>query len=331
MLMIEKYNDSFESRWDKFVESSSVYGTFLQTRNFLNYHPSGRFTDASFLVMQGSSIVAVIPGCDILDKDGKHFYSHLGSTFGGIILEKRKYNITTLEELMPLIDAYFKHQGYTDALLKQSSDIFSDRDMDLLDYYFYRQDWEQILEVSFYVNLKKVPAELLANLTSSKRRAYKYSCRNGLKYKRLERIEEIKAFYHLLTENLMKFGADPVHTIDELLEFKESRLKDKVDFYGVYTKDNRLVAATMLFYFNQRVMHTQYLAQSQKHDDLKLYAMEYLDYHTILMAREKGFDRFSFGISTEEKGKKFNVGLATFKEGFGCDFCLNKSFTKKFL
>lgn len=48
MLEIQSYDSQYEAMWDQFVLESTVNGTFLQTRRFLNYHPEGRFQDASF-------------------------------------------------------------------------------------------------------------------------------------------------------------------------------------------------------------------------------------------------------------------------------------------
>lgn len=330
MFEVVRYADSFEERWDDFIEKQSINGTFLQSRRFLNYHPYGKFKDASIMVIQGSSIVAILPACVEENKEGKHFSSHKGSTFGGIVLARDKYNVTCLEELFPCLERYFKSENYKSVTLQQSSDIFSKQNMDLLDYYFFKNDWKSYSEICFYVDIKNAPEDLLSILNSSRRRAYKYSCRNNLIYRRMDSREEIADFYKILSENLKKFAVKPVHTFKELIDFKENRLSDIVDFYGVYTSDNRLIAGTMLFYFGSRVLHTQYLAQSQKHTDSRLYAMEYLDYNTMLLAKEKGFDFCSFGKSTENHGKVLNVGLATFKEGFGCDFCNNMTYVKIF-
>lgn len=329
MFEIVKYDDTFENRWDRFVEKESVNGTFLQSRRFLNYHPHNRFKDVSIMIMQGSSIVAVVPAHVEENEEGRHFLSHRGSTFGGIVLARDKYNITCLEELFPCLEQYFKDEGYKSATLQQSPDIFSERNMDLIDYYLFKNDWKSYSEVCFYVDIRKAPKDLLSVLNGSRRRGYKHSCGNNLSYRKMVSQEEITDFYRILSENLQKFGVKPVHTLNELLEFKEKRLSDVVDFYGVYTEGNRLVAGTMLFYFN-RVLHTQYLAQSQNPVDSRLYAMEYLDYNTMLLAREMGYDFFSFGKSTENHGKVLNVGLATFKEGFGCDYCNNKTYYKYF-
>ena len=99
MLEILPYNETLDKRWDRFVMQESVNGTFLQTRRFLSYHPSGRFKDASFLVESSGTIVAAFPGN--ISNDGE-WISHQGSTFGGPIISKHYYSA---ERLMHIIDA----------------------------------------------------------------------------------------------------------------------------------------------------------------------------------------------------------------------------------
>ncbi|MCM1308222.1 MAG: GNAT family N-acetyltransferase [Butyrivibrio sp.] len=327
MFTIEKYEKHYEERWDWFVMNNSVNGTFLQTRNFLNYHPEGRFYDASVLVMQGSNIVAVIPACDVKDEGKRSFFSHKGSTFGGIVIGKEKYDISTMEELFPCLEEYIKSEGYERAVFKNTSDVFSDKNSDLLDYYFYKNDYDYFNEISFYIDCEKMSEDIISDWFATRRRGYRNSLKSGLSFRRIETDAEIAVFYDILCKNLKKFGTVPVHTLEELLEFKHNRLSEDIDFYGVYLED-RLVAGTMLFYFGKRVLHTQYLAQDA--DYSKLYTMNFLDYEVIRMAREKGFSKFSFGISTEDRGKVLNTTLALFKEGFGCDYCVNRSYTKTF-
>ena len=48
----------------------------------------------------------------------------------------------------------------------------------------------------------------------------------------------------------------------------------------------------------------------------------------IKRAVEKKMNKFTLGICTENQGKKLNMGLARFKEGFGATYALNKSFEK---
>ena len=324
-LELVKYTDLYEDKWDKLVLDHSMNGTFLQTRNFLNYHPRDRFRDASILVLQGTDLVAVIPACDTEDEGKRCFFSHKGSTFGGIIIKEEKYNISFLDELIPRFDEYLRSSGYEKALLRCTSQIFTKRPVDLLDYFLFQNGYGQFDEVSFYVDLERAPTDLLGLLSSSRRRDYRYSLKNGLSFRRLDTDDEIERFYAILVMNLEKFAAKPVHTVRELIEFKRKRLVGETDFYGVFFED-RLVAGTMLFYFGKEVMHTQYLAQDP--DYAQLFLMNYLDFNLISLAREKGFKKFSFGISTEERGKILNKGLALFKEGFGCDYCVNRTYYK---
>ena len=324
-LELVKYTDLYEDKWDKLVLDHSMNGTFLQTRNFLNYHPRDRFRDASILVLQGTDLVAVIPACDTEDEGKRCFFSHKGSTFGGIIIKEEKYNISFLDELIPRFDEYLRSSGYEKALLRCTSQIFTKRPVDRLDYFLFQNGYGQFDEVSFYVDLERAPTDLLGLLSSSRRRDYRYSLKNGLSFRRLDTDDEIERFYAILVMNLEKFAAKPVHTVRELIEFKRKRLVGETDFYGVFFED-RLVAGTMLFYFGKEVMHTQYLAQDP--DYAQLFLMNYLDFNLISLAREKGFKKFSFGISTEERGKILNKGLALFKEGFGCDYCVNRTYYK---
>ena len=68
---VQPYTADQEAAWDRFVMQESGNGTFLQTRNFLNYHPAGRFEDASLIVTnEHDAIVAVVPAA-VQQRDGK--------------------------------------------------------------------------------------------------------------------------------------------------------------------------------------------------------------------------------------------------------------------
>ena len=327
MLEVIKFSKELEERWDQFVLNKTINGTFLQTRRFLNYHPLERFIDASILVMQGTSIVAVIPACEVNDKEGKHFISHKGSTFGGIVLAYEKFHVTDMEDLFPVINEYFDNNGYNSVSLSMTSDIFSKKNQDLFDYYFYKDGWKASNEICSYIDLNHKGCSFIDNMSASRRRDYRKSLLNGLTFRKLESYDDIKGFYQMLSDNLKKYNAVPVHTLDELLEFKNYRLKDEISFYGVYLKEE-LVSGAMIFSFGNQVFHTQYLAQNPETLRSKLFPMEYLNCSLIQLAYESGYKFFSFGPSTLNEGRYLNVTLASFKEGFGCDFC-NKWTYKK--
>ena len=123
-----------------------------------------------------------------------------------------------------------------------------------------------------------------------------------------------------------KYDRKPVHNIRELTEFKNSRLKDECEFFGAFL-DDKMIAGSMMFYFrNVNVAHTQYLCALHEYDTLS--PMTYMYYAMIKTCREKGFDKISFGISSEHDGKELNFGLTKSKESFGGKHSLNKAFYK---
>ena len=98
MFSVLPYDSHLEARWDRFVMSESVNGTFLQTRRFLNYHPQGRFKDASFMLESSGTIVAAFPGNLT---DAGQWISHQGSTFGGPVISRNFY---TAERVMHIME-----------------------------------------------------------------------------------------------------------------------------------------------------------------------------------------------------------------------------------
>lgn len=324
---VRPYDPSMEKRWDSFVLNNAFNGTFLQTRNFLNYHPGDRFRDSSLAIFKGDSEIAAVVPAATVEEGGKFFVSHPGSTFGGLVVSESLYSIRNVGSMLDVLEEYFRENDFSRARLKQSSQIFSTRSNDLLEYLLFQKGWSESKEISFVVDFDEYDSDVLSNFSSSRRRDFRYAAKNDLTFRELVSDEEIESFYRLLCDNLQKYDAIPVHTLAELMEFKNSRLTENVAFYGVFAGDV-LVAASMVFLFGSRVFHTQYLSASPHH--LNLYPSNYLDTKLIEHARESGFRFFSFGISTEENGRRLNESLAVFKEGFGTTYSNNKSFEKAF-
>lgn len=326
-LEIKLYDGNNREKWDDFVMNRSVNGTFLQTKKFLDYH-GDRFEDASMIMYKGNgTMVAVVPACTIVEDGQKIFSAHSGSTFGGIVVAEEFYNIEHMDAIMNAFEEYLVQNGYTKVCLKCTGDIFARQNGNLLYYFLFQRGYTSYDEISFYIDFSKYHDDIASNFVSARRRGYKYSLKNNLTFKKLETKEEIESFYEILCDNLRKFDAVPVHSLAEIIDFKETRLRDIVEVYGVYQED-RMLAGSMVFLFGDRVFHTQYLAADQ--DCLNLYPMNFMDYNLIQTARDRGFRYFSFGTSTYEHGKVLNKSLAEFKEGFGTQCGLNKTYVKNF-
>jgi len=322
---IVTYSERYEEAWDRFINNESLNGTFLQTRRFLNYHPEGRFEDHSLMFMIGTNLAAVIPGNVVCTSTEKILYSHQGSTFGGIILGKQHKKIDDIEMIFQSLEEYLQQHGFTKIVLKMTSGLYSRQQLDVLEYFLFLHGFEQTCEIGYYIDFSNYDEEIEKNFRASTRRNYKRALKNALTFTRLESDLQIEKLYAVICNNHLKFNMKPIHTLKELLEFKNRCLTKIVRFYGVYYEDC-LIAGSMVFDFEKQVFHTQYLASDQTM--LSLYVNEYLYKNLIEAARQEGFSRISFGTSTLEHGRVFNKSLAKFKEGFGTTEYVNRTFYK---
>lgn len=325
--MIEILKNINDDKWDKFVENDSINGTFLQSRRFLNYHEPEKFNDNSLIWLKGNSIQAVIPAVLFECNGEKILISHPGSTFGGVVIGEGLKKIANIESFFEDFEEYIRNENIKHVVLKQTSSIFCKKESAILDYFLSMLDYDIRYEIGYYVDFSDYKRELLDNLSSSRRRDYKYSLKNNLSFRIITSDSELEEFYSVLQENLAKFDAKPVHSVDELLEFKNSRLVEETLFAGVFYK-GVLVAGSMLFDFHKEILHTQYLAVSQKH--LDLFVNEFLYVSLIEYARDSGYSKLSFGTCTLEHGKVLNRNLAQYKAGFGSKEYLNVTYEKKY-
>ena len=324
-LAIEPYEPSFSDKWDAFVLDKSANGTILQSRRFLSYHPDGRFVDASLIIKKGTELVGVVPAAQVEDNGLRVFSSHPGSTFGGLVVSADFLSAEASTEVALLVDEWIWEHGYDRAVMKLTSRTFSRRESSSLDYALQHAGYKPFGELSFVIDLNDYPHPVEKNFTARRRRDCRYGEKAGCEFSRLSRDDEIARFYEILKASLAKFNAKPVHTLDELLDFKNNRLADECRFYGVFL-GSEMIAGSMVFLFGSDVFHTQYLAADPEH--LDCFPMNFLDWNLIRIASEEGFSSFSFGISTEEHGKILNTSLARFKDGFGCEHCINWTYEK---
>jgi len=327
-LRVERYASDFDTKWDRFIMEESCNGTFLQTRRFLSYHPQDRFQDTSLIIWKGTQdIVAVIPACSQMDERGRVFNSHPGSTFGGFVFNSRYYDILHVESAVDALDDWLIEQGYSRAILKQSSQLYSSCSNDLLDYILFNRGYECGKELCCVINLSSLEDDVVSGFDRQRRKAYRKAVSEGLILKKIDSREGIACFYDILSGNLMgKYGAKPVHTLEDLYLLNDDILKDEVEFYGAY-REGEMVSGSMVFKFGSDVFHTQYT--HARPDKLAFRPNDFVNASLIEIAKARGFKWFSFGSSTENKGRYLNESLARFKEGFGSTYCNNATYNKE--
>lgn len=328
-MTIQWYEEKYEKLWDDFVLHKSINGTFLQSRNFLNYHQAGRFEDCSVLVFNDKgNLAAVVPACVQHEADGKKtFFSHKGSTYGGIVIDKKHYNATSLLEIIEKIEEVLKENNFNALYLKITPEIFCTEKPDLLEYLLYYKQYKEYAELNTYVDLEKYKSNILEQFNSTKRKHIKRLSKYPLQFNELTTDNEVAVFYELLKLNLKKHGVKPIHSLSEILDFKNVRLTNNVKFYGVFY-GNKVKAAGMLFEFkNISVVHAQNLSTDP--NDVEIDTIEYLYYSLIKEYSKRNYKYLSWGISTENCGKIINMGLIKNKESYGSTYSVNKSFYKE--
>jgi hypothetical protein len=320
MYEILPYSAEKISRWDRFVMEESMNGTFLQTRRFLNYHPEGRFVDASFFVEKSGIIVATVPGCNV---DGK-FISHQGSTFGGPIISKDFYSGAKILEIIGAIDQHLV-ENFKGSRLKPTAALFATAPTDLLDYALEHKGYSRHTELSCWTPLRK-EIDPLENCKRECRHNFRLSEKLNLTYGEIP-DSEMETFYKCLELSKARHNTKPVHTLSELRELKE-RFPEEILFRGIW-QDGTYLSGMMIFVFRQaKAFHFQYLAPDDSRRETN--ATTALFVNAMREATQKGFEKFSWGISTEEGGDYLNENLYRFKETFGALPCVNARYEKTF-
>lgn len=320
MYEILPYSPELDKRLDHFVECESVNGTFLQTRRFLNYHPTGRFTDASFALEKSGTIVAYFPG---VAKE-QTFVSHAGTTFGGPIIAKSFYSGSRLLEILKEADQYLASR-FKNIRFKITPAIFAEESPDLLEYMLEHMGYTRHTELSSYCTLQS-GVDPLENCNKECRRIFKKSEIEGIRFGNLEKTEDFETFYHFLEISKSKHNVHPVHTLQELYDLKDNRIPDHIRFRGIWD-GNTLVAAMMLFLFEgTKTIHGQYIAPNPDYEKFQPTTALYV--RVMREAAQEGYKQISWGISTEDGGNYLNENLLRFKESLGAKACVNVRYEK---
>ena len=154
--MIVCYEEKYEKVWDDLVLNDSINGNFLQTRNFLNYHAKGKFTDHSMLFFKNDVLAAVMPANET--DNGRLLISHQGSTYGGLIVRKSYASTSNYNWIFDEMLEHFKEQGYKEVRISMPHWLYrnEERRNELLDYYFQIRGFDVNSEIGFYIDLSTI-------------------------------------------------------------------------------------------------------------------------------------------------------------------------------
>lgn len=299
-ITIRNYNETDFEAWNQMV-SEAKNSTFLFDRRFMEYHQE-RFQDFSLMAFdEKNELIAILPA----HKIGNEVYSHLGLTYGGIIT-KKDLRATVFFDVFSEILKFLFHQGILFLHWKEVPYFYHSYPSDEWKYLAFVTESELYRrDLCAVVNLReefKISDSVIRNAKWCENQGYYY-----------QKSEQWKEFWEeILTPELEKrHQAKPVHQLEEILRLK-ANFEGNIFFYGVFLA-NQLLGGTVVF-VNKKVIHSQYISVKSEFKNKKV--LDFLHYK-LIKEEFKDFDYFDFGISNEENGRKTNMGLLFWKEGFG--------------
>jgi len=285
--------------WDSFV-SNSKNGHFFFQRDYMEYH-SDRFCDFSLLFFDNrDNLIAILPA----NIEEEVLYSHQGLTFGGFLVNE-KMKAETMLEIFETLKDYLRNEGIHKLIYK------------CIPYIYHKFPSEEDLYALFYNNAKLVRRDISSTILMGgkvkyhlqRQRAIKKAIKNGLEFVQSDDYES----YWAILEEILQTQHDtiPVHSLDEIKRLA-GLFPDNIKLY-VAKKNRKMLGGTLIFE-NEKIVHTQYLANSS--EGRMTGALDFvIDNLISKIYKDKKY--LDFGMSNENEGRYLNPGLIAQKEGFG--------------
>jgi hypothetical protein len=310
-LIIKKYckkNDLLV--WDKFIINDSLNGTIYHTRNFLSYHEN-RFIDNSIMIYDKKKLIAVFPCCKI----NQEYYSHRGSTCGGIVILEKYYELIKLTNIMDAIYSYYNANLH----IKLSESIYfkNNKSNELLNFVLSKK-CSNNKDISLYFDVN-TNEKIIDSFPKSRNKDYlkKYikNENNNINFQISDKIEDYKNYYILLDKFLReKNNVTPLHSLDEFILLKKI-LAEKQFLFLSKNKNNIILSGAWVFYINKKIIYTPYLMTNYDEENTSLV---YLLYELFQFAKKNNISIVNLGACSTGGGKNILYSKYKFKNKCGC-------------
>ncbi len=317
-LQFKKSNLS-EEEWDSFVDQSDN-GTLFHKRAFLNYHPKGRFNDASIYVTKNGKILSVLTAA-VIERDGKKILaSHPGASYGGFVYDS-DLNFKEAHDLVDMLLDYGKSLKVDRIQLTSPPIIYQTKYSNYFDFALYRNGFTYLKrDVSSIVQLDFNKDKLFDTYRAEARTATKKAMKQGIEIAECDLFDD---YYEILKKNLkLRHNVNPAHTLDELKLLKKM-FPTKIRLWGAFLKD-KLTAGVCNFSVNTNVVLAFYISHDEAYQEYR--PVNLLFYEIMKQYQLEGYRFLDFGIFTVNMEP--NWGLGRFKENFGARGIFRDTFFK---
>ena len=215
MFEIKRYTANDRQEWDKYV-AKARNSTFLFYRNYMEYH-ADRFHDHSLLFYKGNHLHSILPA-----HEREHtFCSHLGLTYGGLIMDK---DVTAADvvELFKELNEYLRAQGFKKVIYKPVPWVYhqlpSEEDLYAIYWVCHAQITQRDMGTTIFMQKH-------LRWRKDRRRRLRKALNAGVT---VERTTDFAGFWKVLDDNLQeRHHVHPVHTLTEI-ELLHSRFPDNI-------------------------------------------------------------------------------------------------------
>ncbi|MBP9850854.1 MAG: GNAT family N-acetyltransferase [Candidatus Peribacteraceae bacterium] len=315
------YTGAYEKKWDAFVQSARN-GTIFHTRKFLSYHPVGRFTDNSLLLMDGEKVLGVLSAAKKEEGGKKALVAHPGASYGGLVIDAD----ASVQETGAMIDAVLEYArtekfASVSMLRLPPASLQARYSEDQMYWLFHRGFSMTRCEMDGAIDVSCLAEEdIMESLTGKCRNMVRQAERAGITVKL---TKDFSTFWPILEGVLAgRHGTKPTHTLAEIQSL-QTLLPDGFRLLAAY-EDKKMVGGIVLVTIHSQALYTLYMAQ--EYTSQQKHPMHLLLTEAIRLAIKEKRRVLHLGVSTEDGGKKINEGLFFFKESFGCRPVRRESF-----
>lgn len=300
MIDIRRYTKADKAAWDTFV-AQSKNGTFLFFRDYMDYH-ADRFCDHSLMIYLDGRLYALLPA----NETNGVFYSHQGLTYGGMVMSQR-CKVAQVRDIFVTLSDYLRGQGFIRVVYKHIPWVYAKLPAE--------EDLFALSNVCRASLLSRDVASVVMldcrlAFSELRKRCVKKAEKAGVT---VREVQDCSTFWSLLENNLKeKFGARPVHTLEEIALLK-SRFPEHIRLF-VACQGEVYLGGTLL-YMDSQTAKTQYISANE--EGRRVGALDFLFARLMEKCHEHGMKYFDFGTSNLPGNDDLNDSLVFQKEGFG--------------
>lgn len=306
---IKRYSEELKDSWDEFIVES-INGNFLHSRAFFNHNPLNKEDDHSFIYLKKGKIIGCLP-CVLYTEGSLILQSHPRATYGGFVVNEQ-VGVEEAVEMVELLISQAKKLNVKEIIVRNPFRIFNSRLCDETDYALWYKGFQvKSRELEIAIELNGEIDDLRKRFSKGTKSNVSKANKNVV----INISEDFYSFWVILEENLKeRYDKKPVHTLEDFHRLLKNLGEEKIKLFGGFV-DGKLVCGVIVFLFNERVLHAQYIATDYAFQHFRpLNAV--FDY-IIDWGNKNGYAFFNVGMANEEGGKVINYGLFQFKEGFG--------------